>query len=276
MIIVFQPPCGVQVHQPPDQAAQSHIQRGLECLQGWGILRQPVPVCHHLLCEKLLPNIQPKPPLSQFKTIPLCPLITIHPCKQPLPFLFTRSLQALEGHNEVSPEPSLLQAKQAQFPQPFLIGELPGYTTLLPPSMHFPLFSQFELQVLALPRRSPASPAELLLLGDGEPLHSQKGVLKELPALFCTHALKDSFPGDPTQQFLERRKFALLKHRVLALLLAKPAFFKITNSTKAWSLQPRLPPILMSLMLSSSLLSTRSSKASPQFGPSITWTRKLS
>ena len=48
MIIVFQPPCGVQVHQPPDQAAQSHIQRGLECLQGWGILRQPVPVCHHV------------------------------------------------------------------------------------------------------------------------------------------------------------------------------------------------------------------------------------
>ena len=34
--------------QPPDQAAQSHIQPGLECLQGWGIhnlLKQPVPVC---------------------------------------------------------------------------------------------------------------------------------------------------------------------------------------------------------------------------------------
>src|SRR5699024_3309469 len=111
--------------------------------------------------------IQPKPPLSQFKTIPLC-CITTHPCKQPLPFLFIRFLQVLGGHNEVSPESSLLQAKQAQFPQPFLIGELPGYTTLLPPSMHFPLFSQFQLQVLALPRRSPASPAELLLRGDGE------------------------------------------------------------------------------------------------------------
>jgi len=46
-------PCYVQGHQPPDQAAQSHIQPGLECLQGWGIhnlLGQPVPVCHHLLC----------------------------------------------------------------------------------------------------------------------------------------------------------------------------------------------------------------------------------
>jgi len=37
MIIEFQPPCYVQGHQPPDQAAQSHIQPGLECLQGWGV-----------------------------------------------------------------------------------------------------------------------------------------------------------------------------------------------------------------------------------------------
>jgi len=38
-------PCYVQGHQPADQAAQSHIQLGLECLQGWGIhslLGQPV------------------------------------------------------------------------------------------------------------------------------------------------------------------------------------------------------------------------------------------
>jgi len=73
--------------------------------------------------EKLPPHIQPKPPLSQFKAIPPCP-ITVHPHKQPFPLLFIRSLQVLEGHNEVSPEPSLLQAKQAQFPQPFLTGEV--------------------------------------------------------------------------------------------------------------------------------------------------------
>jgi len=35
-------------------------------------------VHHHPLGEKLPPHIQPKPPLSQFKTIPPCP-ITIHP-----------------------------------------------------------------------------------------------------------------------------------------------------------------------------------------------------
>jgi len=41
------------------RAAQSHIQPGLECLQGWGIhncLGQPVLVCHHL-SEEIPPNI---------------------------------------------------------------------------------------------------------------------------------------------------------------------------------------------------------------------------
>jgi len=45
MTIYFQPPCYVQGRQPGDQTAQSHIQPGLECLQGWGIhslLGQPV------------------------------------------------------------------------------------------------------------------------------------------------------------------------------------------------------------------------------------------
>jgi len=40
-------PCYVQGHQPAAQAAQSHIQPGLECLQGWGthsLLGQPIPV----------------------------------------------------------------------------------------------------------------------------------------------------------------------------------------------------------------------------------------
>jgi len=44
----------------------------------------------------------------------------------------------------------------------------------------------------------------------------------ELPALFCTHALKDGVPGDPTQQFLEQPEVCSpkaqgpnSKHRVL-------------------------------------------------------------
>ena len=33
-----------------------------------------------------------------------------------------------------------------------------------------------------------------------------EGWPKVLPALFCTHALKDTFPGDPTQQFLKQQE----------------------------------------------------------------------
>jgi len=54
MIIKFQPPCYVQGRQPPDQAAQSHIQPGLKCLQRWGIhslLGEPVPGRHQTLSE---------------------------------------------------------------------------------------------------------------------------------------------------------------------------------------------------------------------------------
>jgi len=55
-------PCYVQGHQPAAQAAQSHIQPGLECLQGWGIhslLGQPVPVSNayftkdHCSCPRI-------------------------------------------------------------------------------------------------------------------------------------------------------------------------------------------------------------------------------
>jgi len=38
----------------------------------------------------------------------------------------------LEGHNEVSLEPTLLQAEQAQFPQPFFIGEVLQWYTEVP------------------------------------------------------------------------------------------------------------------------------------------------
>ena len=67
MIIEFQPPCYVQGRQPPDQAAQSHIQPGCEYLQGWGIhslLGQPVPVCHHPLGEIVPSSLYVLPNLS--------------------------------------------------------------------------------------------------------------------------------------------------------------------------------------------------------------------
>ena len=40
MIIEFQPPYYLQGSQSLDQAVQSHIQPGLECLQGWGHLQE--------------------------------------------------------------------------------------------------------------------------------------------------------------------------------------------------------------------------------------------
>ena len=52
-------PCYVQGRQPAAQAAQSHIQPGLECLQGWGIhsiLGQPVQ-CITTLWAKNFPLI---------------------------------------------------------------------------------------------------------------------------------------------------------------------------------------------------------------------------
>ena len=73
-------PCYVQGRQPAAQAAQSHIQPGLECLQGWGIhslLGQPVQcvttlwVTNFLLIFNL--NL-----LSRFKTIPPCPVTVLH------------------------------------------------------------------------------------------------------------------------------------------------------------------------------------------------------
>ena len=65
----------------------------------------------------------PNLPCISLKSFPLV-YLTIHSHKQLFPLLFIRSLQILEGHNEVSPDLSLLQAKQAQFPQAFFIGEV--------------------------------------------------------------------------------------------------------------------------------------------------------
>ena len=62
MTTPFQPPCYVQGRQPADQAAQSHIQPGLECLQGWGIhslLGQPVQ-CVTTLMQNTMQNSLPR------------------------------------------------------------------------------------------------------------------------------------------------------------------------------------------------------------------------
>ena len=124
----LQPLCRRQGYQPPylilDQAAQGLIQPGLEHLQGWGIHNLPgqlVPAPHHSHSKELPPDIQPKSSLLQLKTVFPCPAI-IYPFKEQTPLLFVGSLQVLEGCNEVTPLPSLLQAEQVQLPQPVFIG----------------------------------------------------------------------------------------------------------------------------------------------------------
>ena len=116
-------PGDVQGRKPPDQAAHNHSQPGLECLQGWGIhslLGQPVQ-CVTTLCVKnflLISNLNL--PCLSLKPFPLV-LSTL--TNSYSPSCLYPPLQVLKGCNEVSLE-SLLQAKEAQFPQPLLIGEV--------------------------------------------------------------------------------------------------------------------------------------------------------
>ena len=119
-IIQFQSPCHGQGCQSLDQFAQGPIQPGLErsrlgqpqLLQATSSSASPPQVKNFFL----IPN------LPSFKAIPACP-VTICLCKKMVPLLLVSSFPALEGCNEVSPEPSLLQTKQVQFPQTFFIGE---------------------------------------------------------------------------------------------------------------------------------------------------------
>ncbi|KAK4823976.1 hypothetical protein QYF61_008595 [Mycteria americana] len=55
---LVQPRCNEQGHLQLDQVAQSPVQPGLECFQGWSIYHlsgQPVPVFHHPQCKEFLP-----------------------------------------------------------------------------------------------------------------------------------------------------------------------------------------------------------------------------
>jgi len=61
------------------------------------------------------------PPIFQFVSI-ASGLVTGHHWKEPGSGFFAPSLQLFMDIYKILPEPSLLQAEQPQFPQPFLIG----------------------------------------------------------------------------------------------------------------------------------------------------------
>ena len=108
------------------QAAQDLIQAGLEYLQRGklhSLPGQPVPVLCHPQREEVLPHVQLELPVLQFVPIAPCP-VAGHRWKESGPILLTPTLEIFISIYKVPSQPSLLQAKQAQLPQPFLIGEM--------------------------------------------------------------------------------------------------------------------------------------------------------
>jgi len=68
--------------------------------------------------------------------------------------------------------------------------------------------------------------------------------LKSCQLYFTLLSIKAAFRGIPSNNSLSSWKFTLLRFRVVTLLFARPVAFKITDSTRAWSLQPRVSPVL--------------------------------
>ena len=109
-----------------EQIAQDLVQAGLEYLQRRRIHNlsgQPVPVLRHPQREEVPPHVQTELPVPQFVPIAPCP-VTGHHWKELGPILLTPTLQTFVGIYKVPSQPSLLQAEQAQFPQPLLVVEM--------------------------------------------------------------------------------------------------------------------------------------------------------
>jgi len=108
------------------QAAQDHVQAGLEYLQRrrlHNLPGQPVPGLHQPQSEEVLPHVQVELPRLQFVPVAPCPVAGQH-WKESGPVLLTPTLEIFIGISKVPCQHSLLQAEQAQLPQPFLIGQM--------------------------------------------------------------------------------------------------------------------------------------------------------
>jgi len=108
------------------QAVEELVQAGLEYLQRrrlHSLPGQPGPGLRHPQKEEVLPPVQLELPLLLFVPVAPCP-VTGHPWKESGPVLLTPTLQIFRGISKVPSQPSLLQAEQAQFPQPLLVGEM--------------------------------------------------------------------------------------------------------------------------------------------------------
>lgn len=88
----------------------------LKYLQGWGLHHFPgksIPMLDHTLCEEIIPDIQPKTPLTQLETFSLCP-ITCHLRKGTDTLLTATSSQIVVESDEVSPQTSFLWTEKTQ------------------------------------------------------------------------------------------------------------------------------------------------------------------
>ena len=108
------------------QAVEDLVQAGLEYLQRrrlHSLPGQPGPGLWHPQREEVLPRVQLELPLLQFVPVAPCP-VAGHHWKESGPVLLTPTLQIFVGIDKVPSQPSLLQAEQAQLPQPLLVGEM--------------------------------------------------------------------------------------------------------------------------------------------------------
>ena len=80
-------------------------------------------------------------------------------------------------------------------------------------------------------------------------------------------SLRTVSQGISSNSSLDIQNFALLMFRILIPFFARPILLKITNSTMAWLLWPRLLPILTSLMIFSACYGTAPGPTLPLRGP---------
>ena len=106
--------------------------------------------------------------------------------------------------------------------------------------------------------------------------HGRSDFYKQQAALLDPLPLRALAHGIPPSSSLKRAKSALLRSKVLVLLIALLPPRRILNSTISWSLQLSLPPAFTSSTSPSLFVSTRSSRAHFLVGSSTTCITMLS
>lgn len=78
-------------------------------------------MCNHLFSEEILLDLQPELPVVQLVATSSCPLASCLGAKTDLYMATFASFEAVAERDKVSPDPSLLQAKETQLPHLLLM-----------------------------------------------------------------------------------------------------------------------------------------------------------